>query len=53
MPVLRWGSADHRIEDPEVIEKILAHLDEKGVPAAAVSDAAPDVAVRLSRIIQR
>ena len=30
LPGLRWGGADHRlIEDPEVIEKILTHLDAK------------------------
>ncbi len=40
------------IEDPEVIEKILTHLDAKGaarnLPPAAVSGAAPGGPVRLS-----
>ncbi len=32
---LRRGSADHCIEDPEVIEKILTHLDAKAAEPEA------------------
>ena len=35
MPGLRRGDADHRIEDPVVIAKILTHLDAKGAAPQA------------------
>lgn len=46
------------IEDPEVIEKILTHLDAKGAEpeagqAATLSGAAPAGAVRLTGVTQR
>jgi hypothetical protein len=31
---LRWGSADHCIEEADVIEKFLTHLDKRDASAA-------------------